>query len=235
MSSSSPITVTISPAPNAGAVSGMTPLCVGATDTYLASGDSGGTWTSSNLAKASVNAMSGLVTALAGGSTYIKYTVSNACGSPDADSILLTVDSIVVANNNDLGPASLRAIIDCAPSGSTITFAPGMTGQTIVLLTGEITISKNLTIIGLGANNLTLSGNNSTRVFHVLPGYTLTLQDIALKNATAATNGGAIFVEGNLNLNNVLLENNMESGVPKSLSVTSTAQVEIIGNVDFKQ
>ena len=235
VSSSSPFTVTISPAPNAGVVSGMTPLCVGATDTYLTSGDFGGSWTSSNPTKASVNAMSGFVTALAGGSTYIKYTVGNACGSPDADSILLIVDSIVVANNNDLGPASLRAIIDCAPSGSTITFAPGMTGQTIVLLTGEITISKNLTIIGPGANDLTLSGNNSTRVFHVLPGYTLTLQDMALKNATAATNGGAIFVEGNLNLNNVLLENNMESGVPKSLSVTSAAQVEIIGNVDFKQ
>jgi hypothetical protein len=179
--------------------------------------------------------MSGLVTALAGGTTYIKYTVSNACGSPDADSLLLTVDSIIVANNNDLGAGSLRAIIDCAPSGSTITFAPGMTGMTIVLLTGEIDINKNLTIIGLGSNNLTLSGNNSTRIFHVLPGYTLTLQDMALKNATSMTNGGAIFVEGNLNLNNMVLENNMENGVPKSLSVTSMAQVQIIGNVDFKQ
>ena len=193
-----------------------------------------GTWSSANPAKATVDAMSGLVTAIAPGTTYIKYIASNGCGSPDGDSLLLTIDSIVVANNNDVGAGSLRDIIDCAPSGSTITFAPAMSGQTIVLLTGEIVINKNLTIIGPGATSLTLSGNNSTRIFHLLSGYTLTLQDMGMKNATSVTNGGAIYVEGNLNLNNVLLQNNFEDGSPKSLTVTATAKIDVTGMVDLK-
>lgn len=195
VSSTTPITVTILPLPDAGTVNGATPLCVGATAFYTSSGDMNGTWSSANPAKATVDAMSGLVTAIAPGTTYIKYIASNGCGSPDADSLLLTIDSIVVANNNDVGAGSLRDIIDCAPSGSTITFAPAMSGQTIVLLTGEIVINKNLTIIGPGAASLTLSGNNSTRIFHLLSGYTLTLQDMGMKNATSVTNGGAIYVE----------------------------------------
>ncbi len=234
VSSTTPITVTILPLPDAGTVNGATPLCVGATAFYTSSGDMNGTWSSANPAKATVDAMSGLVTAIAPGTTYIKYIASNGCGSPDADSLLLTIDSIVVANNNDVGAGSLRDIIDCAPSGSTITFAPAMSGQTIVLLTGEIVINKNLTIIGPGATSLTLSGNNSTRIFHLLSGYTLTLQDMGMKNATSVTNGGAIYVEGNLNLNNVLLQNNFEDGSPKSLTVTATANIDVTGMVDLK-
>src|SRR5205085_4198472 len=81
----SPVTavknLTVSPNANAGIVSGASPLCIGGTSTYSSNGDGGGSWTSSNTSIATVNA-SGVVTAVAAGTTDIVYTVSTGCGSP---------------------------------------------------------------------------------------------------------------------------------------------------------
>jgi hypothetical protein len=63
-------------------VSGVTPLLVGATTQYSSTGTAGGTWSSTNNAVATVNANTGLVTAVSAGSTNITYTVSSGCGSP---------------------------------------------------------------------------------------------------------------------------------------------------------
>ncbi len=52
---------------------------------------------------------------------------------------------------------------------------------------------------------LTISGNNQSRIFNLFDGNIFTLKTLTLKNAVAATNGGAIYVKGNLNLENVLL------------------------------
>src|ERR1035441_10439907 len=70
--------------------------------------------------------------------------------------------TITVTSLNDGGPGSLRQAIADAPPGDTIDFA--ITG-TIILTTGELVITNNLTISGPGATNLTVSGNNSSRVF----------------------------------------------------------------------
>ncbi len=221
--------------PDAGVVSGTTPLCVGASETYTSSGNPGGTWSSSNPSVASVNAMTGVVMALAPGTTDIKYTDSNLCGEADIDQIALTVDPIEVANSNDAGEGSLRDIIDCAGSGATITFSADMSGTTILLTSGEIVINKNLTLAGPGALLLSLSGNNASRLFHVLPGNTLTIQGMNLKDATSPTNGGAVYAQGNLTLNGVTLQHNFENGTEKSLTVVGPAFLQIIGTVDFKQ
>ena len=79
-----------------------------------------------------------------------------------------------------------------------------------------------------------ISGNSASRIFHLQPGKTLTINDLALKNGSSLTDGGAALVEGYLLLQNVIFENNLENGLPKSLTVTSTATVEILGNVDLK-
>lgn len=65
---------------NAGTVSGTSPLYPGATATYTSNGDPGGSWSSTNTATATVDPVTGLVTALAVGTTDITYTVTNACG-----------------------------------------------------------------------------------------------------------------------------------------------------------
>ena len=50
----------------------------------------------------------------------------------------------------DTGTGSLRTDINLAKSGDTIDFAPSMAGKPIMEIYGEISISKNLTIQGLG-------------------------------------------------------------------------------------
>ena len=65
--------------------------------------------------------------------------------------------TITVVNGNDSGPGSLRQAILNASSGDTINFAPRV--ATVTLTSGELVINKNLTIIGPGANRLTVHVN----------------------------------------------------------------------------
>ena len=96
----SPVTaskiVTVNPNANAGTVSGVSPLCIAATTTYSSNGDAGGTWTSSNISVATVNPSTGLVTAIATGTSTITYTISSGCSSPVTASKIITV----IANAN---------------------------------------------------------------------------------------------------------------------------------------
>src|SRR6516162_2566653 len=67
-----------------------------------------------------------------------------------------------VTNLSDHDPGSLRDAIATSPNGGTVDFQPGLSG-TIVLTTGELAISKDLTIEGPGANVITVSGNHASR------------------------------------------------------------------------
>ena len=77
---------------------------------------------------------------------------------------------LMVTNNNDSGAGSLRAAIVAAASGDTINFANNLKGQTITLTSGPLTLGVNLTIDGLGADKLTVSGGGTEGVFVVSPG-----------------------------------------------------------------
>jgi hypothetical protein len=140
----------------------------------------------------------------------------------------------MVMNNNDTGPGSLREVISCVPDGAVVSFTPSLMGQNIVLTSGEILINKDLTISGLGMMDLMVSGNNASRVFQLMPGNTLRLEDLTLKNSTSASNGGAVWVKGSLILENVMLQNNFENGVPKSMTLQSPGSLEVIGTIQIK-
>ena len=84
--------LTVSLNANAGTITGTTPLCIGVTDTYTSNGDAGGTWTSTNPAVATVDPSTGLVTAIAAGTTNITYTVNAGCNNPASSFLTLTVD-----------------------------------------------------------------------------------------------------------------------------------------------
>ncbi len=71
---------TVTPAPDAGSLSGTTTnVCSGATISFT-DGATGGTWSSSDMSVATVDA-TGVVTGVSGGSATISYTVSNSCGT----------------------------------------------------------------------------------------------------------------------------------------------------------
>jgi hypothetical protein len=121
-------------------------------------------------------------------------------GTGNTASATLTVCTVspVVINSNDSGAGSLRqAILDACPD-STITFdmTPGHVTSPITLTSGELLINKSLTIQGPGANLLTISGNNSSRVFNLTaasPGV-VTFSGLTISNGQvpSGSSGGGI-------------------------------------------
>jgi len=72
--------------PSAGGLSGAGSVCPGMTIALTAS-TPGGTWSSSNTAKATVSS-AGVVTGITPGTATINYTVSNSCGSRTATKVI---------------------------------------------------------------------------------------------------------------------------------------------------
>ncbi|MEX1003122.1 MAG: T9SS type A sorting domain-containing protein [Crocinitomicaceae bacterium] len=120
-----------------------------------------------------------------------------------------------VQNTNDAGIGSLRqAVIDAANDDS-ITFNPTLiTGgnNTIVLTSGEIAFSKDLTFIGLmtASDTLFVSGNNSSRIFNI-NGATVVLDRMAIINGFDTSQGGGINAYI-LTVNNSVIRDNIVSG-----------------------
>jgi hypothetical protein len=112
--------------------------------------------------------------------------------------------SLEVANLNDSGPGSLRSLIAAAASGDTITFPPNLSGR-LTLTSGELSIGKNLTILGPGAKNLTVSGNNASRVFHVTAG-NVTLAGLTISGGH--DDGGGIHNQSIVTMSNCIISAN---------------------------
>lgn len=84
-------------------------------------------------------------------------------------SVQSLADIFVVTNLNDPGAGSLRDAIEQANmmvGPDEITFQPGLMG-TIILATGEMTITEDLTITGPGAEVITIDGDNASRIFNI--------------------------------------------------------------------
>lgn len=112
--------------------------------------------------------------------------------------------TLTVTNLNDSGPGSLRQRIVSAAAGDTIGFT---VSGTITLTSGQITLNKNLTINGPGAPLLTISGNNTSRIFRVV-GAVANISGLTLTGGRTE-NGGAIAInDSTVNLSNCLLFNN---------------------------
>ncbi len=97
-----------------------------------------------------------------------------------------------VTNTNDSGSGSLRqAILDAneQDGADTIVFDPGLGGGTITLTSGELLITDDLTIDGLGKDLLAVSGNNASRVFNIDDG-TGDLIEVSIEGLTI-TEGNA--------------------------------------------
>src|SRR5438093_5479250 len=98
--------------------------------------------------------------------------------------------TLIVTNTNDSGPGSSRQTLADANNGDVIGFA--VTG-TIGLSTGELLVTKSITISGPGAENLAVNGNNQRRVFHIASGQTVTISGLTITNGHATDSGGGIY------------------------------------------
>jgi hypothetical protein len=100
--------------------------------------------------------------------------------------------TITVTNGDDSGPGSLRQAIANAQPGDTITF----TGDTSIILSTPLTITKNLTLDGED-HAITISGNNAVRVFAVDSAAHVTFDHLTITNGEVASEygGAGLYVE----------------------------------------
>ena len=145
----------------------------------------------------------------------------------DTEFDTLTVDTLVDEDDGDLSPGdvSLREAIGFISPGGTIDFDPSLAsadvgfGQgTIGLELGQLVIDKSLTIDGLGADELTVSGNNASRVFNVDDGDSGNQIEVVIEGLTitggnaagedAENLGGGIFNRESLELSNSTISGN---------------------------
>jgi len=138
----------------------------------------------------------------------------NDTSAPQTFDITITpcVNPATVINTNDSGAGSLREAITNVCTGGTINFDAALNGQTITLTSGELAISKNLTINGPGANLLTISGNNASRIFNIQTGMTAAISGLTVSNGNSASDGGGIVNQGTLTLSASAITNSSSTG-----------------------
>lgn len=127
----------------------------------------------------------------------------------------IIVDTLLDENSNP-ATTSLRDAINLVDSGGTITFSPDLMNQdsgfgqgTIGLTLGELVVDKSLTIDGLGADQLTISGNEQFRIFLVEDDDSNSLIDVSINNlkitdgiSDEISSGAGILSRENLEISN---------------------------------
>jgi len=133
-----------------------------------------------------------------------------------AISISAYANTITVINTNDSGSGSLRQALAVVNDGDTINFDSALNGQTITLTTAELLINRSITVMGPGANLLTVARAQDAgvfRIFHVTSGHTVTIQGVTISNGSTfqgfAIGGAGIWNDhSGLSVNNCVLTGN---------------------------
>ena len=118
--------------------------------------------------------------------------------------------TIAVTTTQDSGPGSLREALALAGDGDTID-ATGVSGV-ITLTSGELAITRSVTINGPGRANLTIDGNVASRAFSIeAPGATVAISGLTIANGRVGfqqTGGGIQNFNANLSLRDCALTGN---------------------------
>ena len=125
--------------------------------------------------------------------------------------------NFTVDNSKDSGEASLRQAIEDAnltPGTDTIQFDLELSGQEIILTSGELHISDSVRIRGLlSADDLTISGNHASRIFFIDDfdaenQVEVEIDKLTLTEGNSGEGGGAIANSENLTITQSKIVNN---------------------------
>jgi len=193
------------------AISGTQSVCVGST-TALASGPTGGTWTSSSATTAPVNATTGVVSGYASGTATISYNISNGCRRTAVVTVNAVPGSIAGPSGTCVsGTATLTDTTSggtWSSSNTTVATIDGTTGVVSGLVTGTTMISYTLStgcratrVMSVVAAPATISGTatlcagSATTLSSTTGGGTWSSSDITIATTGTAT-GTSTVVSG---------------------------------------
>ena len=134
--------------------------------------------------------------------------------------------TIIVTNTNDNGAGSLRQALVDANDGDTID-ATGISGV-ITLTTGQLLVDKSVTINGAGADVLAIDGNAASVVFFIfrnLPGETVTISGLTIRNGSGGSFGGGIVNEETLTVTNSTISGNVVGELGGGIANSGTATI----------
>ncbi|MCK9150762.1 beta strand repeat-containing protein [Methanobacterium alcaliphilum] len=166
--------------------------------------------------------------------------VVNATGSPT-----VSTDIDILGEHIYVSPTGSDSEGDgsAAKPYATIKKAVEMTapGGTLTILSGtytgagnyDVTIDKNINIVGSGANSTIIDAQSLGRIFDITDGSTVSITNLTLQNGRANGNGGAINNAGNLTITGCNLLNNTATGTGSAIYNTGNAEIHfnrIIGS-----
>jgi hypothetical protein len=141
---SSTRTVTVTAAPNAGTLNGTQGVCLSGTSTFTTNGNAGGTWSSSDVNVATINATTGAITPVAAGTATMTYMVTGTGGCNNASNtrtVTITTPSIAgtLSGNQIICSAQTTTFTVNGASGAG-TFTSNATGiATVNAASGVVT------------------------------------------------------------------------------------------------
>ncbi len=229
-------TVNVNPTPTVFNVTGGGSFCTGGTGVAvgLSGSQTGVNYQLFNGASPVGSPVAGTGSALnfgnqstAGTYTVVATNATTGCTSNMNGNAVVTVISLVVTNGNDSGAGSLRDVLANACAGSTITFQAGVT--TVTLTSAELTIGTSVTIDGGPGVTVTRQGGSPNfRIFNVLSGNTVSMNNLTVTNGSAPVQAGGIQNSGTLTLTNCTISGNTApqgGGVQNDDTLTMTGCV----------
>jgi CSLREA domain-containing protein len=151
------------------------------------------------------NTINGYTVAVTASPTKVIYLVTSLEDTVVADGDVTLREAIQAANTNAAaGDAQAGSAFDI----DVITFDPFLSGGTITLDGTELTISGDLEIYGLGADQLTVNADSRSRVFFVETGASVLIDGLMVSGGDSDTSGGGIINEGVLTLTNATVSGN---------------------------
>jgi hypothetical protein len=139
---------------------------------------------------------------------YLIDTIADApfAAPTDTDGMVSLREAITAANTN----AAFGDAAAGASGADMINFAADLVGQTITLGGVELSITEDLSISGLGASGLTISGGNASRVFSIDSEATVELSGATIADGSTADvdSGGAVHNSGTMTVSDCVFTDN---------------------------
>jgi subtilisin-like proprotein convertase family protein len=144
--------------------------------------------------------------------------------------ICISSGCTIVTSNSDSGSGSLREALSCVEPGGIITFAPAVYNTSITLMS-PIIIIKNVSILSIPDENITVDASATTRAFTVRDPAEVAIAGITVNGGTEAA-GCAIQNFGKLTINDITLHPGL---LPNASLLANLGLLTLIGNCQISQ